>query len=71
MPISFDAFNNAEIFLTQPLQVIVGSDAGYRWMREEIVNRAAAKTRNLHIVEGGTCMRLHDRPAHVDPSPVF
>jgi uncharacterized protein len=60
--VTYDAFNNVEIFLTQPLQIIAGSKAGTRWMSEDLYKRAASNNKNLHIVEGGTYVGMYDRP---------
>ncbi|AZT85846.1 alpha/beta hydrolase [Marinobacter sp. NP-4(2019)] len=60
--VTFDAFNNAEIFLTQPLLAIAGSDAGTRWMSEAIAERAAGNNNYSYIVEGGTHVGMYDRP---------
>lgn len=60
--VTYDAFSNLELFLTQPLQVIAGSDAGTRWMSEELYRRAASNDKDLLIVEGGTHMGMYDQP---------
>lgn len=60
--VTYDAFNNVELFLTQPLLVIAGSDAGTRWISEDLHRRAASQDKDLLIVEGGTHIGLYDLP---------
>lgn len=64
--VTYDAFNNVELFLTQPVQIVAGSDAGTRWMSENLFRRAASPSKNLYIVPGGTHIGLYDQPALVD-----
>jgi fermentation-respiration switch protein FrsA (DUF1100 family) len=64
--VTYDAFNNVELFLTQPMQIIAGSDAGTRWMSEDLFRRAASKQKDLLIVEGGTHMAMYDQPVMVE-----
>jgi len=64
--ITYDAYSKAEAFLTQPLQVIAGSQAGSKWMSDDLFNRAASKDKNLHLVEGANHMSLYDIPKYVD-----
>ncbi len=63
--VTYDAFNNADVFLTQPLCVIAGSEAGTRWLSEQIVERAASKNKSLHIVDGATHISMYDKPDNV------
>lgn len=63
--VTYDAFNLADIFLTQPMLVIAGSEAGTRWMTEEIYQRAASQNKNLHIVNGATHIAMYDQPEYV------
>ncbi len=63
--VTYDAFNNVELFLTQPLQIVAGSDAGTRWMSEDLYRRAASKNKDLLIVEGGTHIAMYDKPSMV------
>lgn len=58
--IPYDAYAKAEAFLTQPLQVIAGSEAGSKWMSDDILKRAASKDKNLHVVKGSNHMQLYD-----------
>ncbi|MGC4029941.1 MAG: alpha/beta hydrolase [Steroidobacteraceae bacterium] len=64
--VTFDAFNNVELFLTQPLQIVAGSDAGTRWISEDLFRRAASRSKDLLIVPGGTHMAMYDQPAMVE-----
>ena len=64
--VTFDAFNNVELFLTQPLQIVAGSKAGTRWMSEDLYRRAASEQKDLLIVEGGTHMAMYDQPPLVE-----
>lgn len=58
--ITYDAYNKAEAFLTQPLQIIAGSVAGSKWMSEDLYQRAASKNKNFHVVQGSNHMSLYD-----------
>lgn len=58
--IAYDAFHKAEAFLTQPLLVIAGSEAGSKWMSDDLYERAASKDKSFHVVEGSNHMELYD-----------
>jgi fermentation-respiration switch protein FrsA (DUF1100 family) len=64
--ITYDAFNMAETFLTQPLQIVAGDQAGSKWMSDDLFNRAASKDKSFHVVEGSNHMQLYDVPRFVD-----
>lgn len=64
--ISYDAYNKAEAFLIQPLQIVAGSMAGSKWMSDDLFARAASKDKNFHIVEGANHMSLYDVPQYVE-----
>jgi uncharacterized protein len=64
--ITYDAFNMAEVFLTQPLQIVAGSVAGSKWMSDDLYSRAASKDKKFHVVEGSNHMQLYDVPKYVD-----
>ena len=64
--ITYDAFNMAEVFLTQPLQIVAGSVAGSKWMSDDLFKRAASTDKQFHIVEGSNHMALYDVPKYVD-----
>ncbi|MEW1550389.1 alpha/beta hydrolase [Streptomyces tsukubensis] len=58
--ITYDAFHKAEAFLTQPLLVVAGSEAGSKWMSDDLFVRAASKDKSFHVVEGANHMELYD-----------
>ncbi|SDD66928.1 hypothetical protein SAMN05421538_102173 [Paracoccus isoporae] len=58
--IPYDAYSKAEAFLTQPLQVIAGSEAGSKWMSDDLFERAASKDKKFHVVEGANHMDMYD-----------
>lgn len=64
--VTYDAFNMAEIFLTQPLLVIAGSIAQSLWMSEDLMKRAGSIDKQLYIVQGSNHMKLYDIPQYVD-----
>ena len=64
--ITYDAYNKAEAFLTQPLVAIAGSVAGSKWMSEDLIQRAASQDKTLNIVEGANHMELYDIPQYVN-----
>lgn len=64
--ISYDAYNKAEAFLTQPLLAVAGSNAGSKWMSDDLIARSASKDKAIHIVEGANHMSLYDIPQYVD-----
>ncbi|MBV8622478.1 MAG: alpha/beta hydrolase [Herbaspirillum sp.] len=64
--ITYDAYNKAEAFLTQPILAVAGSKAGSKWMSDDLIARAASKDKTLHVVEGSDHMDLYDVPQYVD-----
>src|SRR6516165_645555 len=50
--VTYDAFNMAEVFLTQPLQIVARSVAGSKWMSDDLYKRVAGIRKNFHVVEG-------------------
>ncbi|MDQ8014570.1 MAG: alpha/beta hydrolase [Flavobacterium nitrogenifigens] len=67
--LSYDAYNFAEAFLTQPLQIVVGSESESRWMSFGIYKRAAASAdKNIHVVHGANHMELYDVLNYVEES---
>jgi uncharacterized protein len=62
----YDAYNMAEVFLTQPLQIVAGSLAGSKWMSDDLYKRAASTNKKFHVVEGSNHMQLYDVPNYVD-----
>lgn len=63
--ITYDAFNMADVFLTQPLQIVAGSTAGSKWMSDDLYQRAASRNKNYHVVEGANHMSRYDIPQYV------
>jgi fermentation-respiration switch protein FrsA (DUF1100 family) len=64
--ITYDAYNMADSFLTQPLQIVAGSEAGSKWMSDDLYERAASKEKAFHVVEGSNHMQLYDGAQYVD-----
>ncbi|WP_209806600.1 hypothetical protein [Agrobacterium rubi] len=57
---SFTGFEGADTFMTQPLLIVAGSEAGSLWHSQELNTRAASKDKELFIIEGATHMDLYD-----------
>ena len=64
--ISYDAYNKAEAFFTQPLLAVVGSNAGSAWMSDNLLHRAASTDKSKHIVKGADHMDLYDKQNYVN-----
>jgi len=64
--ITYDAYHKAEAFFTQPLQIVAGSEAGSKWMSDNLFARVASEDKQFHIVEGANHMSLYDMPQYVD-----
>jgi hypothetical protein len=64
--ITYDAFHKAEAFLTQPLQIVVGSKAGSKWMSDDLLKRAASTDKKMHIVEDANHMDLYDGKSQIE-----
>jgi uncharacterized protein len=64
--ITYDAYNMAEAFLPQPLQIVAGSVAGSKWMSDDLHKRAASTNKKFHVVEEANHMSLYDVPKYVD-----
>lgn len=60
--VTFDAFHLVEQFLTQPIQIVAGENAGTRWLSEDLFRRAASQDKHLHIVPGASHIGLYDKP---------
>lgn len=58
--IPYDAYHKAEAYLTQPLMVVAGSEAGSKWMSDDLFERAASTDKQFHVVEGSNHMQLYD-----------
>lgn len=63
--VSYDAYAFADIYLTQPVQIVVGSVAGSKWMSDELYERAASTDKHIHIVEGANHTDLYDGEAEI------
>lgn len=63
--VTFDAFHLVDLFLTQPIQIIAGEDAGTRWISEDLFRRAASQDKRLHIVPRASHIALYDKPDFV------
>ena len=64
--VTYDAYSMADVFLTQPLQVIAGSVAGIKWMSDDLFERAASQDKSFHVVDGANHMQLYDVPEYVN-----
>jgi fermentation-respiration switch protein FrsA (DUF1100 family) len=64
--ITYDAYHMADIYLTQPMQIVAGSVAGSKWMSDDLFERAASKDKHFHVVEGAHHMDLYDGQQFVD-----
>jgi fermentation-respiration switch protein FrsA (DUF1100 family) len=58
--ITYDAYHMADVYLTQPIQIVAGSLAGSKWMSDDLFDRAASNDKSFHIVEGANHMDLYD-----------
>ncbi|QLK63284.1 alpha/beta hydrolase [Enterobacteriaceae bacterium Kacie_13] len=57
---SFTGFEGADTYITQPLLMVAGSEAGSLWHSQHLNNRAASKQKELFIIPGATHMDLYD-----------
>lgn len=64
--ITYDAYHMADVYLTQPLQIIAGSVAGSKWMSDDLFERAASRDKAFHVVAGANHMELYDGQEYVD-----
>lgn len=63
--ITYDAYHMAEVYLTQPIQIVAGSQAGSKWMSDDLYDRASSQDKRYHIVEGANHMDLYDGKVYV------
>ena len=63
--ITYDAYHMAEVYLTQPTQIVAGSQAGSKWMSDDLYDRASSQDKRYHIVEGANHMDLYDGKVYV------
>ncbi|MDH0893060.1 MULTISPECIES: alpha/beta hydrolase [unclassified Pseudomonas] len=64
--ITYDAYHKAEAFLTQPLQIVAGTQAGSKWMSDDLLARAASSDKSMHLIEGANHMSLYDKQPYVN-----
>lgn len=67
--LAFDAFYLSEMLLTQPLQIIVGSQQGsFGSNRDghELYERAASTNKDIMVLEGASHFDMYDNPEYVD-----
>lgn len=68
--LAFDPFHMVEKLLTQPLQIIVGDNAGafgsYNTGKELYERAIASKEKDLYIIEGASHYDLYDDPETTD-----
>lgn len=57
---SFTGFEGAETYLTQPLLMVAGSEAGSLWHSEALIAKAASAQKELVVIPGATHMDLYD-----------
>lgn len=57
--VSFTGYDLVDTFLTQPLLVVAGSEAGSLWHSEDLHTRAAGPN-ELVVIDGATHMDLYD-----------
>jgi fermentation-respiration switch protein FrsA (DUF1100 family) len=63
--LNFDAFHLADVFLKQPVLLIVGEDAGSRWHTEKLDKTIGGATKKI-VVPKATHMDFYDREQFVD-----
>lgn len=68
--LNFDAWDFADIYLTQPTLVVYGDLAESKWHSERLYNKLKGKNTEVsqYVIPGGRHMDFYDRPAYVDPS---
>lgn len=64
--ITYDAYHMADVYLTQPIQIVAGSEAGSKWMSDDLFKRAASTDKHFHVVRGSNHMDLYDGQKYVD-----
>jgi hypothetical protein len=50
-----------EVLLTQPLWIVVGSEAGSKRMRDDLLTRRR-QDKPVHVLQGSNHMKLYDVP---------
>lgn len=64
--ITYDAYNKAEAFFTQPLLAIVGSVAGSAWMSDDLLKIAGTADKTKYVIDGANHMSLYDKENYVN-----
>ena len=64
--ITYDAYHMADVYLTQPIQIVAGSVAGSKWMSDDLYDRAASTDKSYHVVNGVNHMDMYDGKAYVE-----
>ncbi|NEV15314.1 hypothetical protein C9417_31070 [Rhizobium sp. SEMIA 4088] len=64
--ITYDAYHMADIYLTQPIQIVAGSKAGSKWMSDDLFDRAASTDKSFHVIEGANHMELYDGQKYIE-----
>ena len=66
--LNFDAWQFADIFLTQPLIIVVGEKAESRWHSEKINKMLEGRTKNVKkvVVPDGTHMDFYDKQEYIE-----
>lgn len=57
---SFTGFVGAETYITQPLLIVAGSEAGSLWHSQELLAKAASTQKELVVIPDATHMDLYD-----------
>ncbi|WP_336778183.1 alpha/beta hydrolase [Pantoea sp. USHLN256] len=57
---SFTGFAGADVYITQPLLMVAGSEAGSLWHSQQLNQSAASANKQLFIIPGATHMDLYD-----------
>ena len=64
--ITYDAYHMADVYLTQPIQIVAGSVAGSKWMSDDLYDRAASTDKSYHVVNGANHMDMYDGKTYVE-----
>ncbi len=65
---AFNAFQNIETLLTQPLLVVVGSKSDAYYLSQRAYNRAASNDKEFYVIEGATHVDMYDQLQYIDPA---
>lgn len=66
--LAYDALTFIDKLLTQPLLMIVGSQADTAYQSESVIERAASADKELFTIDGATHVSLYDKEEHVSPA---